>query len=336
MPRDDDDAPFEMLRREIARLEPQKVYLPLGVGGHVDHQLCREVGIRLLAGGPSLGDARARTTPGIVTFYEDFPYAWWNDFKRPRRPGRRPARGPARPTSASRPSTPTSPTSSSARSWASTCTRARSSGCSTAPGDGRRGPRRTAGDRRSSASVDGHGRAVLGLGPRLTRWARRDARNAGPDRYVVALAWSSSRRRSSSASSCSRPRASRRHRPVRPVGPRHRRRRPGQRLRPEPLVPAGRWPTSGGCWRRSSRRSRPSRTRSDPGIRGADEGARLAGRPRDRGAAGLCVPCATAAGRVIAAAIVAAPPGRLRHQRLVGPVREHLPAVRAGRGRLRA
>ena len=62
-PRADDDAPFELLRQEIARLEPQKVYLPLGVGGHVDHQLCRDVGVGLLAGGPSLGDARARTTP---------------------------------------------------------------------------------------------------------------------------------------------------------------------------------------------------------------------------------------------------------------------------------
>ena len=51
MPRDDDDAPFELLRQEIARLEPQKVYLPLGVGGHVDHQLCREVGVRLLQEG---------------------------------------------------------------------------------------------------------------------------------------------------------------------------------------------------------------------------------------------------------------------------------------------
>ena len=50
-PRDDDDAPFELLRQEIARLEPQKVYLPLGVGGHVDHQLCRDVGIRLLQEG---------------------------------------------------------------------------------------------------------------------------------------------------------------------------------------------------------------------------------------------------------------------------------------------
>jgi LmbE family N-acetylglucosaminyl deacetylase len=80
-PRADDDAPFELLRQEIARLEPQKVYLPLGVGGHVDHQLCREVGIRLL------DEGRRWVMPGpdyagIVTFYEDFPYAWWNDFRR--------------------------------------------------------------------------------------------------------------------------------------------------------------------------------------------------------------------------------------------------------------
>jgi len=80
VPREDDDAPFELLRQEIARLEPQKVYLPLGVGGHVDHQLCRDVGIGLLREG------RRWVMPGpdyagTLVFYEDFPYAWWNDFK---------------------------------------------------------------------------------------------------------------------------------------------------------------------------------------------------------------------------------------------------------------
>jgi LmbE family N-acetylglucosaminyl deacetylase len=80
-PRPDDRAPYELLRREIARLEPQKLYLPLGIGNHVDHQLCRDVGVRLLAEG------RRWVMPGpdyagIVTFYEDFPYAWWNDFNR--------------------------------------------------------------------------------------------------------------------------------------------------------------------------------------------------------------------------------------------------------------
>ena len=80
-PRDDDEVPYDLLRQEIVRLEPQQVYLPLGVGGHVDHQLCREVGIRLLQEG------RRWVMPGpdyagMVTFYEDFPYAWWNDFRR--------------------------------------------------------------------------------------------------------------------------------------------------------------------------------------------------------------------------------------------------------------
>ncbi len=80
--RDDDPAPYELLRTEIARLEPQMVYFPLAVGGHVDHQLCREVGLALLAEqrrwvmpGPSL--------VGRLSFYEDFPYAWWTDFVGP-------------------------------------------------------------------------------------------------------------------------------------------------------------------------------------------------------------------------------------------------------------
>ena len=80
-PRDDDPPPVDLLRREIARLEPQKVYLPLGIGDHVDHQLVREVGIALL------GETRRRVMPGPqytgrVTFYEDFPYACWNEFAR--------------------------------------------------------------------------------------------------------------------------------------------------------------------------------------------------------------------------------------------------------------
>ncbi|MGK2850009.1 MAG: PIG-L deacetylase family protein [Candidatus Limnocylindrales bacterium] len=78
-PRADDTAPFQLLRNEIARLEPQKVYLPLGVGGHVDHQLCRQVGVGLLA------ESRKWVMPGpeytgTVVFYEDFPYAYWNAF----------------------------------------------------------------------------------------------------------------------------------------------------------------------------------------------------------------------------------------------------------------
>jgi LmbE family N-acetylglucosaminyl deacetylase len=76
----DDEAPYETVRREIARLEPQRVYVPLGIGGHVDHRLCREIGIRLL------GEARRWVMPGpdysdALAFYEDFPYALWDDFQ---------------------------------------------------------------------------------------------------------------------------------------------------------------------------------------------------------------------------------------------------------------
>jgi len=81
LPRADDAPPVDLLRREIARLEPSRIYLPLGIGGHVDHQLARDAGIALLH------DARAWVMPGPdyterTVFYEDFPYAWWEDFGR--------------------------------------------------------------------------------------------------------------------------------------------------------------------------------------------------------------------------------------------------------------
>jgi LmbE family N-acetylglucosaminyl deacetylase len=77
--REDDAAPYDLLRREILRLEPQMVYVPLAIGDHVDHQLCREVGLALL------DEGRQWVMPGPdlvgrVAFYEDFPYAWWRDF----------------------------------------------------------------------------------------------------------------------------------------------------------------------------------------------------------------------------------------------------------------
>lgn len=77
--REDDLPPYDLLREEILRLEPQMVYFPLGVGGHVDHQLCREVGLAMISEGPRWvmpGPEMA----GRSSFYEDFPYAWWSDF----------------------------------------------------------------------------------------------------------------------------------------------------------------------------------------------------------------------------------------------------------------
>jgi LmbE family N-acetylglucosaminyl deacetylase len=78
-PAEDDEPPTDILRREILRLEPQQVYFPLGIGGHVDHRLCREAGMALLAEGTSWvmpGPSMA----GRLSFYEDFPYAWWSGF----------------------------------------------------------------------------------------------------------------------------------------------------------------------------------------------------------------------------------------------------------------
>jgi LmbE family N-acetylglucosaminyl deacetylase len=80
--RADDLPPYELLRAEILRLEPQMVYFPLGVGGHVDHQLCRDVGLALLS------ERKQWVMPapsfiGRLSFYEDFPYAWWRDFTGP-------------------------------------------------------------------------------------------------------------------------------------------------------------------------------------------------------------------------------------------------------------
>jgi LmbE family N-acetylglucosaminyl deacetylase len=55
------------------------VYFPLAIGGHVDHQLARDAGIELLADAPSW-IMPFPSYVGRVVFYEDFPYAHWEDF----------------------------------------------------------------------------------------------------------------------------------------------------------------------------------------------------------------------------------------------------------------
>lgn len=47
----------------VAQLRPKRVYLPLGVGGHVDHRLITSVG------------GLIKRTGVTVRYYEDFPYA---------------------------------------------------------------------------------------------------------------------------------------------------------------------------------------------------------------------------------------------------------------------
>lgn len=74
-PRANDPAPERELRRALIALEPDRLYLPFAIGGHVDHRLTHRAGLALLAepGSPFLG---------ATAFYEDFPYAHWSDFQR--------------------------------------------------------------------------------------------------------------------------------------------------------------------------------------------------------------------------------------------------------------
>ena len=104
-PREDDDPPYDLLRQEIARLEPQKVYFPLGVGGHVDHQLDRRRRARAAPRAAGLGDARS----GLGRdrdLLRGLPVRLVELVPPPRRP-RRPGSAPCRPTSRSCPSSPT-------------------------------------------------------------------------------------------------------------------------------------------------------------------------------------------------------------------------------------
>lgn len=81
-PHVDDEPPTDILRREILRLEPQQVYFPLAIGGHVDHRLCRDAGLALLEDEASWV-MPADDFAGRLSFYEDFPYAWWSGFTGP-------------------------------------------------------------------------------------------------------------------------------------------------------------------------------------------------------------------------------------------------------------
>ena len=83
-PRPEDRAPVNELRAALAKLLPEgperfegreRLYLPLSIGGHVDHRLTRRAAMALLAepGSPYRTAAR---------FYEDFPYALTVGFER--------------------------------------------------------------------------------------------------------------------------------------------------------------------------------------------------------------------------------------------------------------
>ena len=128
-------------------------------------------------------------------------------------------------------------------------------------------------------------------------------------------------------------RASRRPRPVRPVGPRHRRQRPFATPTTRTSRSRRSWPTSGACWRRVEPAFRTVTDVVGPGDPGADEDP---GQRSPTSAIAVLIAWhlrATAeAGRWSARRPIAAPPGRHRRQRVVGPVRVDLrPARRSSR-----
>ena len=127
-PRDDDDAPVALLRREILRLEPQQLYFPLGIGGHVDHVLCRDVALALLdePRGWVMPDAGPRRDCSASTRTSRTRGGTTSTATRTCRPPSRPCpRGPR-----SKRDTRTSRMSSSARLRVSRSTAARCRGCS--------------------------------------------------------------------------------------------------------------------------------------------------------------------------------------------------------------
>jgi LmbE family N-acetylglucosaminyl deacetylase len=75
LPRADDPAPTGELRAALAEVQPSTLYLPLSIGGHVDHRQGRLASTELLFEPGSLYRDRA-------VFYEDFPYALNSGFER--------------------------------------------------------------------------------------------------------------------------------------------------------------------------------------------------------------------------------------------------------------
>lgn len=55
----------EDVKAVLSQARGTACYAPLGFGNHVDHQIMRDVGLALVDRGRR------------VTFYEDFPYVWW-------------------------------------------------------------------------------------------------------------------------------------------------------------------------------------------------------------------------------------------------------------------
>jgi LmbE family N-acetylglucosaminyl deacetylase len=72
-PRPGDPPPVASLVAALDATEAEVAYIPLSVGGHVDHRLVHRAGVAVLGGAPPRRDCR-------LVFYEDVPYSVWADF----------------------------------------------------------------------------------------------------------------------------------------------------------------------------------------------------------------------------------------------------------------
>lgn len=77
-PRADDPAPTSALAELLHSVRPDVAYVPLSIGGHIDHRQVFVAAARELSGGRagSFSEHHCRTV-----FYEDFPYCWWEGFR---------------------------------------------------------------------------------------------------------------------------------------------------------------------------------------------------------------------------------------------------------------
>ncbi len=202
-----------------------------GVGGHVDHQLCREAGVRLLQ------DGRRWVMPGpdyagIVTFYEDFPYAWWNEFRGLSDLGANPFAGLPGDVSLRPEFADITDQIERKIMGIDLYHEPDRAPVRRHPRDGRRHPGLRTGDGRARRRR-WRGRTLLGIRPRLRRMTAGVTTGRWSRREVVALGGCRAGRHRDPGRAVADLRAARRPGPVRRLGPCHRHERPRHAVRTE-------------------------------------------------------------------------------------------------------
>lgn len=78
--RPDDPVPASAMAELLHTVRPEVAYVPLSIGGHVDHRQVFHAGASELAAGRA-GSFSSQACR--LVFYEDSPYSWWSDFRGP-------------------------------------------------------------------------------------------------------------------------------------------------------------------------------------------------------------------------------------------------------------